>query len=169
MLSPIALGFLVLALLTCGSALFMLFTRNLLHAALAMFLCMLGLAGMYVMAYADVMAVSHLLIYVGGVLILILFGIMMTQTSVMSGESVNDLGTAQSGWFWPMSMGLSIFMGLFWVLGHRNWSNEIAQTDSKIIQTGVAFLTEYSFPFELTGVFLLIALVGATFIAKNHG
>jgi NADH:ubiquinone oxidoreductase subunit 6 (subunit J) len=82
---------------------------------------------------------------------------------------VNDLGTAQSGWFWPMSMGLTIFMGLFWVLGHRNWSNEIVQTDSKIVQTGVAFLTEYSFPFELTGVFLLIALVGATFIAKNHG
>lgn len=169
MLNPIALGFLVLALLTCGSALYMLFTRNLLHAALAMFLCMLGLAGLYVMAYADVMAVSHLLIYVGGVLILILFGIMMTQTSVKSGESVNDLGTAQSGWFWPMSMGLTIFMGLFWMLGHRNWSNEIVQTDSKIVQTGVAFLTEYSFPFELTGVFLLIALVGATFIAKNHG
>ena len=103
----------------------MLFTRNLLHAALAMFLCMLGLAGLYVMAYADVMAVSHLLIYVGGVLILILFGIMMTQTSVKSGESVNDLGTAQSGWFWPMSMGLTIFMGLFWVLGHRNWSNPV--------------------------------------------
>ena len=169
MLNPITLGFLVLALLTCGSALYMLISKNLLHAALAMFLCMLGLAGLYVMAFADVMAVSHLLIYVGGVLILILFGIMMTQTPIKEGESVNHLWADQSGRFWPLSMGLSIFMGLFWVLGHGNWSNEIAQTDSKIVQTGVAFLTEYSFPFDLTGVFLLIALVGATFIAKNHG
>lgn len=169
MLNPIALAFLVLALLTCGSALYMLISKNLLHAALAMFLCMIGLAGLYVMAFADVMAVSHLLIYVGGVLILILFGIMMTQTSAKSAESVNELRSEQSGWFWPLSMGISIFMGLFWVLGHRNWSNEMANSDSKIVQTGIAFLTEYSFPFELTGVFLLIALVGATFIAKNHG
>jgi NADH:ubiquinone oxidoreductase subunit 6 (subunit J) len=94
---------------------------------------------------------------------------MMTQTAAKSTESVNELRSEQSGWFFALSMGLSIFMGLFWVLGHRNWSNEIANSDSKIVQTGIAFLTEYSFPFELTGVFLLIALVGATFIAKNHG
>jgi NADH-quinone oxidoreductase subunit J len=66
------IGFLALTILTCGSAFFMLWTKNVLHAALAMFMTMLGLAGFYVLAFADVMAVSHLMIYVGGVLILIL-------------------------------------------------------------------------------------------------
>ncbi|MEY3645527.1 MAG: hypothetical protein RL127_235 [Bacteroidota bacterium] len=68
-MTPILVSFLALVLLTCGSGFAMLFTRNMLHAALAMFMCMLGLAGLYVIAYADLMAVSHLMIYVGGVLI----------------------------------------------------------------------------------------------------
>ena len=67
------IGFLALTMLTCGSAFYMLLTKNVLHAALAMFMTMLGLAGFYVLAFADLMAVSHLMIYVGGVLILIFF------------------------------------------------------------------------------------------------
>jgi NADH-quinone oxidoreductase subunit J len=78
----------------------MLWTKNLLHAALAMFLTMLGLAGLYVLAYADVLAVAHLLVYVGGVLILILFGIMLTnQTDPTTGK--NHLMTRESSRLLP--------------------------------------------------------------------
>ena len=56
--SPLMIGFLALTFLTCGSAFFMLWTKNVLHAALAMFMTMLGLAGFYVLAFADIMAVS---------------------------------------------------------------------------------------------------------------
>ena len=55
-----------------------------------MFMTMLGLAGLYVLAYADIMAVSHLLVYVGGVLILILFGIMLTNQSGRGDKNQND-------------------------------------------------------------------------------
>jgi NADH-quinone oxidoreductase subunit J len=156
-------------MLTCGSAFYMLWTKNVLHAALAMFMTMLGLAGFYVLAFADVMAVSHLMIYVGGVLILILFGIMMTsQRSVEAGQS-NELWTEQKGRFWAISIGLTVFLGLSWLMGQQHF---YAFTDldqhSKLGQVGLSFMLEYSFPFELTGIFLLIALVGATYIAKNH-
>lgn len=163
------IGFLALTMLTCGSAFYMLWTKNVLHAALAMFMTMLGLAGFYVLAFADVMAVSHLMIYVGGVLILILFGIMMTsQRSVEAGQS-NELWTEQKGRFWAISIGLTVFLGLSWLMGQQHF---YAFTDldqhSKLGQVGLSFMLEYSFPFELTGIFLLIALVGATYIAKNH-
>ncbi|CAM3759290.1 NADH-quinone oxidoreductase subunit J [Aquirufa aurantiipilula] len=172
-MNPMIAAFLVLAGLTCASALAMAWTKNLLHAALAMFLCMLGLAGLYVMAYADVMAVAHLLIYVGGVLILILFGIMLTQNSRADQyETHNDLWTKQSGRFWALSISLSVFLGILFILNRSMSSfgmvsNEI-QRSTKLTHVGLALLTEYSFAFELAGVFLLIALVGATYIAKHH-
>lgn len=167
-MSPLVIAFLVLAMLTCGSALSMLWTKNLLHAALAMFLTMLGLAGLYVLAYADVLAVAHLLVYVGGVLILILFGIMLTnQTDPATGK--NHLMTRESGRLLPFSIGLSFFLGLFWLFTKGPWINNLPVTgDSKLKEVGLGLLTEYAFPFELAGVFLLIALIGATFVGKNH-
>jgi NADH-quinone oxidoreductase subunit J len=170
-MSPLVIAFLVLALLTCGSALSMLWTKNLLHAALSLFLTMLGLAGLYVLAYADVLAVAHLLVYVGGVLILILFGIMLTnqtnQTDTAS--SKNHLMTRESNLVFPLSIGLSFFLGLFWLFTKGPWMSNLPVTsESKLREVGLGLLTEYALPFELAGVFLLIALIGATFVAKSH-
>lgn len=167
--SPLMISFLALTFLTCGSAFFMLWTKNVLHAALAMFMTMLGLAGFYVLAFADVMAVSHLMIYVGGVLILILFGIMMTGQRTSKTGQANELFTEQKGRFWAFSIGLTVFLGLSWLLGQQHFF-EFTDLDqnSKLGEVGLSFMLEYSFPFELTGIFLLIALVGATYIAKNH-
>jgi NADH:ubiquinone oxidoreductase subunit 6 (subunit J) len=169
MINPLTLSFVLLATLTCGSALYMLFTKNLLHAALGMFMTMLGLAGLYVLAYADVMAVSHLMIYVGGVMILILFGIMLTQQNSINKDEKNDLWTQNSSKFWAVSIALSSFLGLCWIFSKMKlMPEEGMQSFSKLRIVGIELLTTYSLPFELVGVFLLIALVGATYIAKNH-
>lgn len=168
-MTPILISFLALVVLTCGSGLAMLFTRNMLHAALAMFMCMLGLAGLYVIAYADVMAVSHLMIYVGGVLILILFGIMLTTQQNREQKGKNHLIVEQRGFFWSATIGLSIFFGLIYAFTRMDWElHMIGNDQSKLQDVGFALLTKYAFPFELVGVYLLIALVGATFIAKRH-
>jgi len=168
-MTPILISFLALVVLTCGSGLAMLFTRNMLHAALAMFMCMLGLAGLYVIAYADVMAVSHLMIYVGGVLILILFGIMLTTQQNREQKGKNHLIVEQRGFFWSATIGLSIFFGLIYAFTRMDWElHMIGNDQSKLRDVGLALLTKYAFPFELVGVYLLIALVGATYIAKRH-
>jgi len=168
-MTPILISFLALVVLTCGSGLAMLFTCNMLHAALAMFMCMLGLAGLYVIAYADVMAVSHLMIYVGGVLILILFGIMLTTQENREQKGRNHLIVEQRGFFWSATIGLSIFFGLIYAFTRMDWELHMVGNDqSKLRDVGLALLTKYAFPFELVGVYLLIALVGATFIAKRH-
>lgn len=168
-MTPILIAFLALVILTCGSGLAMLITRNILHAALAMFMCMLGLAGLYVIAYADVMAVSHLMIYVGGVLILILFGIMLTTQQSRETNGKNHLWVEQRSFIWSAAVGLSIFIGLIYVFSRMDWQLHLVGNDqSKLRDVGVALLTKYAFPFELVGVYLLIALVGATYIAKRN-
>ena len=94
---------------------------------------------------------------------------MMTgQRTSKTGET-NELFTEQKGRFWAFTIGLTVFFGLSWLLGQQHFYT-FADVDqhSKLGQAGLSFMLEYSFPFELTGVFLLIALVGATYIAKNH-
>jgi NADH:ubiquinone oxidoreductase subunit 6 (subunit J) len=167
-MTPLILSFLVLACITCGSALVMLWTKNILHAALAMFMTMLGLAGLYILAYADVMAVSHLMIYVGGVLILILFGIMLTKQNSRGDKDQNNLVTEESSRFWPLAIGLLTFAGLVFILMRGNFGGlEVVDSNSKLSFVGISLLTDYALPFELVGVYLLIALIGATFIAKQ--
>lgn len=167
-MTPLMLSFLALVCITCGSGLVMLWTKNILHAALAMFMTMLGLAGLYVLAYADVMAVSHLMIYVGGVLILILFGIMLTNQNSRGDKDQNNLVTEESSRVVPMLIGLTIFAGLVFILARGNFGGiEIADPNSKLSFVGVSLLTEYAMPFELVGIYLLIALIGSTYIAKH--
>ena len=167
-MTPLMLSFLALVGITCGSALVMLWTKNILHAALAMFMAMLGLAGLYVLAYADVMAVSHLMIYVGGVLILILFGIMLTNQNSRGDKDQNNLVTEESSRVWPVLIGLAIFAGLVFILARGNFGGiEIADPNSKLSFVGISLLTEYAMPFELLGIYLLIALIGSTYIAKH--
>lgn len=167
-MTPIILSFVILVCITCGSALVMLWTKNILHAALAMFMTMLGLAGLYVLAYADVMAVSHLMIYVGGVLILILFGIMLTNQKGRGDKDQNNLVTEESSRVWPVFIGLATFAGLIFILVRGNFAGmEIADSNSKLSFVGISLLTDYAMPFELVGIYLLIALIGATFIAKQ--
>jgi NADH-quinone oxidoreductase subunit J len=168
-MTPLMLSFLALVGITCGSALVMLWTKNILHAALAMFMTMLGLAGLYVLAYADVMAVSHLMIYVGGVLILILFGIMLTNQNSRGDKDQNNLVTEESSRTMPVVIGLAIFAGLVFILARGNFGGvEIADPNSKLSFVGISLLTEYAMPFELVGIYLLIALIGSTYIAKHH-
>jgi NADH:ubiquinone oxidoreductase subunit 6 (subunit J) len=168
-MTAIMIAFVALVILTCGSGLAMLITRNVLHAALAMFMCMIGMAGLYVLAYADVMAVSHLLIYVGGVLILILFGIMLTSQQSRENHTRNHLWVEQRSFFWSAAIGLSLFIGLLYVIKRMDWAIFLVRNDgSKLRDVGLALVTKYAFPFELVGIYLLIALVGATYIAKRH-
>jgi len=158
--------FIFLAILTCGSAIGMLITKNLLHAVLMMFLVMFGLAGLFVMAKADVLAVSHLMIYVGGAMILILFGIMLTSKRDILGK--NLLKVEENSKLFPLLICVAICFGWFQLINLSKIGFELIPDDqSKLKQVGFLLTTQYSFVFEWVGVFLLIALVGSTFIAKK--
>ena len=67
------------ALMTVGSALLVVTVRNIVHAAFSLMVTLFGVAGLYVFLQADFLAATQVIVYVGGILVLILFGVMMTS------------------------------------------------------------------------------------------
>ena len=169
-MSMIEIAFCVFAFLTCSSAVGMLWTKNVLHALLCLFLVMFGLAGLYVLAEAEVLAVAHLLIYVGGVMILFLFGVMLSQKRSLGETKRNEIFTKEHPIFWPLLFTLALFLGWLQVIFLANMKTiSIDRSEvSQLKEVGLLLLTQYAFPFELLGLFLLIALVASTYIAKKN-
>ncbi|WP_266368711.1 NADH-quinone oxidoreductase subunit J family protein [Tellurirhabdus rosea] len=164
--------FLLFALLTLGSALAVLLTRNVLYAAFFLLLTLLGVAGLFVLAGADFLAVAQVMIYVGGVLVLIIFGVMLTHKRPSANDSAskpNYILTRHRGWFWPLLTALGLFWALYSLLVRANFvlfnREAVWQQTPELI--GRQLMTEFSLPFELAGLLLLVALIGAATLAAG--
>lgn len=154
------------------SALLLLFSRNLLYAAFMLLFTFLGIAAIYVLAGADFIAVTQIIVYVGGILVLMIFGLMLTNKK--KGTAVR---TASHNLFWGILAGAGMlfillllifsvdFQGLDWI---QHASRQEGVSSASTIQPiGQLLMSRYVLPFELTGLLLLIALIGAAFIAKR--
>lgn len=122
------------------------------------------MAALYVLAGAEFLAVSQVIIYVGGILILLLFGVMLThklrETKPRTGI-VNLLpGLLVAG---------SLLTGLIWGISSLDLAfPEPAQPQVEAVRgVGIATVTQFLLPFELISILLLIALVGAAFISRK--
>lgn len=155
--------FYLFAIITIVSAIIVVNSKNIVHAAFSMLLTFFGVAGIYVLLGADFLAVVQIMVYVGGILILMLFGVMLTNkitnVEIRSG-SIQVI---------PAIIGLAVFAAvLFWIMTSTNWkieSFEIPFTTS--YQIGEALISQFVLIFELLGVLLLIALIGAASIARR--
>ncbi|TAF96908.1 MAG: NADH-quinone oxidoreductase subunit J [Cytophagia bacterium] len=162
-------GFSALAI---GAALFILFTRNVLYAAFCLFVVLLGVAALFVLMGADFLAIAQILIYVGGVLILLIFGIMLTHRGEpTTSQQPNRITTKHLNKFWGFTVALSIFGILFTVLVSANFqimqlpNAPINAPHSTVRRIGLSLLTDNVLPFEIAGVLLLMALIGAAYVA----
>ena len=157
--------FYLFAVMTCGGAAGCAFSRNIIYSAWSLLFALLGAAGLYVFLGADFPAVAQVLIYVGGVLVLILFAIMLTKQ--IGGDP--KLTNAHVGF--PAGIALAIVttatltytavMAPWKLAAERSWEPSAAPL-------GIAFLTDYLLPFEVASVVLLAALVGAVVIARKE-
>jgi len=141
-------------------------TRKLIYAAFLLFVVLFSIAGLYVFAGAEFLAVSQVIIYVGGILILIIFGIMLTRKDLLV------LGGTGTRWQWP---GLAVAVGLGFLLW-QTLGKEFVDVPLPTPQTveiesvqaiGIQTLTQYLLPFELISLLLLVALIGAAYIARS--
>mgnify|MGYP001612961740 FL=1 len=105
------LVFYLFALLTVGSAVVVVTVRNIVHAAFALMVTLFGIAGLYVFLQADFLAATQVIIYVGGILVLILFGVMMT-----SGKLDMKLKLERGQLFWGGLVSLLLFLLLLTVI-----------------------------------------------------
>jgi len=156
--------FYVLAALAMVSGAGVAFSRSIIYSALALLGALLGTGALYVFLGADYVAVSQLLIYIGGVLVLILFAVMLTSR-------IGDKHTNPSTGVLP---GLALLVALVGVLGYvATKSPWIVKADAlRPAQTvgtiGDLFLKEYLLPFEVSSLVLLATLIGAVVIARKE-
>ncbi len=142
----------------------MLFTNKVFYAALALLACLLSVAAIYALLNAEFLAVTQLIIYAGGVLILVLFGIMLTNRISGSPLLTETQHTVP---------GIFIFVSLLTLLissyhkSNLNNKEPWATATTSIKETGVELMTTYVAPFELSGILLLVCLIGAAFTASS--
>jgi NADH-quinone oxidoreductase subunit J len=141
------------------------------YAAFALLLTFTGIAGLYVFLVADVVAVSQVMVYVGGVLILLIFGVMFT-----SKEKGGKILTKHQYLFAGGFVGIGIFSVLLLLFYQTNFeglawiaqSKEIAKKSS-VQQVGTLLMTDNVLALEIVGILLLLALIGTAMIAgKNN-
>jgi NADH:ubiquinone oxidoreductase subunit 6 (subunit J) len=159
------------ALLTVASAINILITKNVLHAAFSLLATFIGIAAIFVFAGADFLAMTQIMIYVGGILILLLFGIMLTnriagEQFIITGRRNTKLGIFISG---------ILFIGLISFIVKVNFNsvgwiaasirNNYLLKESTVSSLGTNLMTNFILPFEISALILMVALMGAALIA----
>lgn len=156
--------FYLFAAITLASAWFVVTTRNVIYSAFFLLFTFFGVAGIYVLLAADFIAVVQIMVYVGGILILLLFGVMLTNTITNV-----DIRTGASNLL-PASIATGILMGaVVSVMWYTEWKIQpTAAPNTTIKELGRLLLTDYVLVFELLGLLLLVALIGAASIARRE-
>ena len=156
--------FYLFAALTVISAFFVVTNRNIVYSAFFLLFTFFGVAGIYVLLGADFVAIVQLIVYVGGILILLLFGVMLTNkiTNVeIKTRTIN---------IYPAVIGVGLLTGsLLAALINTSWRSVPASApQATTAALGTILLQEYALVFELLGIILLIALIGAASIARRE-
>lgn len=146
--------FYCVAAISILAALFVVLSKNIFHAALSLGVMLIGVAAVYLYLDAEFIAVMQVLIYVGAILTLIIFAVMLTakiSDKALRGVNENALVAA-------LSSGILLFVLIRFALSIKGELNDEVIT---LAQLGQALIITYGFPFEVLSVVLLVALVGA--------
>ena len=158
-----ALVFYLLAFVTVISAAGVVLSRSLIYSAFALLFTFFGVAGLYVLLGADFLAATQLLVYVGGILVLLLFGVMLTHRIYDL-----DLRTETT----QLVPGLIVAAGLFTVMAavafKTEWPTAARVPAPTTHEIGRMFLGEYLLAFEAASILLLVALIGAAMIVRRR-
>lgn len=158
------LGFAVVAALACASALGVLVFRNVLHAAISLFFTLIGVAILYVFLSADFLAVAQLVVYAGGILVLIVFGVLLTTRIYDVRYELKGWGVA---WGWLVAPFVTLLTAQ--VILQTTWPvrAETVRAPSTAA-LGQLLLTKYLLPFELISVLLVLAAIGAVSLVRKE-
>ena len=157
------LVFILLALLTIVPAIWVVFSPNIVHAGFALLFTLFGAAGLYAYMGADFIAVTQLMVYIGGVLVLVLFTVMMTR--VPQGKRAN-YGLDK---YVPAAViALAVFGLLYKTITSVDWGASYTEPVPTVAEIGTNFMTNYIFPFEYVSLVLLAAMIGAAILIREQ-
>lgn len=157
--------FLAIGLITAASAILAVTSREVLHAALWLVVSLGTLAGCYVVLGAELIALVQLLVYVGGVVVLVLFALMLTR----SGKNEEPVSTslAHRVVAGVVAAGVSVLLGSA-LVALVGWDRVDVATSSNT-EIGAAMFDTWVWPFELLSLVLLLALIAAIAVARGAG
>lgn len=157
------LVFYVVAAVTIVSALGVCVAKNIVRMAVWLFGALGAVALLYFLLAANFLAAIQLIVYVGGTLILLVFGVMLTTKSPWVRFELK--------WYEPVAAGLVcavLLTALCLLMAHTDWeASDAARAGTTVEAFGRRLLTTYVAPFEVAGVLLMIVMVGAAHLARQ--
>lgn len=172
--------FYLLAAVAIGAAILMVSLQNIARSLFLFFVVLFAVAGLYVFALADFVAITQVMVYVGGVLVLLLFAFMLSNKALL-----NELraGTrhfvslpAWQGLFVSVSF-LAVMAYVIvvfsqhepaWITQAREQATAIVPTDNTVEQLGFHLMTRFVLAFEIVSVMIMMALIGAAHLARKE-
>ena len=155
--------FFSIILLIVLSSFWVVVSPNLVHSAVSLLFTFFGVAGLYVFLHADFIAAAQVIIYVGGILVLIIFGVMLTNK--IDDPNLSNLSKNQ---LIASIFCLILFVFQMQIIFNTNWFvSELITRESTVNDIGMLLLTTYLLPFEVVSVLLLAALIGAAMLSRK--
>lgn len=156
----------LLSAMILGSALAVVLLENIVYSAFLLGGVFISMAGMYILLNAGFVAAAQVLVYVGAVNVLILFGIMLVNKR----QALEPIARAWLGQLVTGGVCAGLFALLTLSVVNTDWaiSPEVPAGEAAIVEIGKHFFSDYLLPFELASVLLLIALIGAIVLARRE-
>jgi NADH-quinone oxidoreductase subunit J len=157
--------FLTLGIASVITALLMVFAKKPVHSVLFLILTFFAIAGQYIMLNAQFLAVVHIIVYAGAIMVLFLFVLMLLN--------LNQDTEPQKSNLWKLSAGLASGLLLVTLVGALknsikvNTAAEINQGIGLVENLGRELFTNFVVPFEISGILFLAAMVGAVLVGKR--
>jgi len=162
-LTPSDVVFLVFAAITVGSAAVCVLAHSLIYNAFALLFTFFGVAGLYLLLGADFLAATQLLIYVGGILVLLLFGVMLTH-KIYDLDLRSEVTQFGAG----LIASSAVFVIVAWTAFRTPWRiGEGRLPAATTADIGREFMGAWLLPFEAASILLLVALIGAAMIVRR--
>ena len=196
-MDAVNLFFWLFALTSCGSAMVVAVSPRLFHSVFALFFCFFGVAGLYAILGADFLAAVQVIVYIGGILVLLIFGVMVTNrhsqhhlpnpfspgrfpgvapwklSTVLCGLTLILILTTPAWW---KAMGRPVMrrdtgataIQVTPAKGQTGLREVVPHVGNTTGTVGVHLLTTYVIAFELASIVLLVAMLGAASIARKE-
>jgi NADH:ubiquinone oxidoreductase subunit 6 (subunit J) len=154
--------FFLLAIGVVGAGAAVVTLRNIIHSAVAMMICFGSLAGMYALLGAPIVAAAQVLIYLGAISVLILFAIMLTQAgdANLPAPFHRQVPIAV-----VVSAAITALVG--WAAIQTDWGLAAEAAGAAVEAIAEAVFTSYALPFEIISLLLLVAIIGAIYLARR--
>ena len=157
--------FLTLALISVATAMLMVFSKNPVHSVLYLIVTFFAIAGQYVLLNAQFLAVVHIIVYAGAIMVLFLFVLMLLN--------LNQSTEPQKSTRWKVSAAIAAGTLLVTLVGALKGSAQITPMETSNGQVGLVenlgrvLFTDFVVPFEIAGILFLAAMVGAVLVGKR--